>query len=80
MSDKPATKRDVERAVDELAQATNNAFEQTYARMDRHEAKTDRLENGMKAILAVVQENNQLLKELRTLPERVSRLERATFR
>ncbi len=36
--------------------------------------------NSVAAVLAVVEENNQLLKEIRRLPERVDRLERSVFR
>lgn len=42
--------------------------------------KVNRLERGQKAMLGILDENNQLLKEIHRLPERVARLERSVFR
>ncbi len=44
------------------------------------DAKVNRLERGQKAMLGILDENNQLLKEIRRLPERVARLEQSVFR
>jgi len=38
------------------------------------------LKQGQEAMLGILDENNQLLKEIRRLPERVERLERSVFR
>ena len=38
------------------------------------------LKQSQQAILGILDENNQLLKEIRRLPERVERLERSVFR
>lgn len=92
----PATKQDVENAIDELAQATEKGFQhmatkKDVARLegktdrletksDRLEAKVDRLTRGVEALLESSEANTQMLKEHRDLPDRVSRLERTVFR
>lgn len=85
----PATKQDVENAIDELAQATEKGFQhmatkKDVARLegktDRLETKVDRLTRGVEALLESSEANTQMLKEHRDLPNRVSRLERTVFR
>lgn len=44
------------------------------------DGKVNRLERGQKAMLGILDESNQLLKEIRRLPERVAHLERSVFR
>lgn len=81
--------------VDKLAIATKNTFDRiekkmatkddlkAFATKDDLKAldkKVDRMTRGQKAMLGILEENNQLLKETRRLPERVARLERSVFR
>ena len=83
-SDIPATKGDVRAAVNELAQATNNAIttELKPIRSDIAELKAGqgRLERSQQAILDVVQSIDQQLREHKTHPDRIARLERSVFR
>ena len=92
----PATKSFVRDAIDDLASAVKAGFDHTATRDDlttlddkvttldgkftKLDAKVNRLERGQKAMLGILDENNQLLKEIRRLPERVARLERSVFR
>lgn len=79
--------------VDKLAIATKNTFDRVegkIATIEKNMAtkddlakldnKVDGIANGQKAMLGILDENNQLLKEIRRLPERVARLKRSVFR
>lgn len=65
----------VESEIQELLEG----YERLEQKQDEFAENLARLERGIKAILEVVQENNILLKEFRTHPERIARLERAVF-
>lgn len=88
--DEPATKGFVRESIDELAQVVHRGFEEqakVMATKDELQEVKDELKgdiaglaSGMKAMMAILEENNQLLNELRRLPERVERLERSVFR
>lgn len=79
--------------VNNLAIATKNTFDRIEEKMatkdgltkldkkvDKLDKKFFRLERGQKAMLGILDKNNQLLKEIRRLPERVARLEQSVFR
>ncbi|MFH1353812.1 MAG: hypothetical protein ABIH36_00825 [bacterium] len=90
----PATKADINKAVDELAIAIQKGFSHvdeqfTDIRSDISEMKDDinvmkddiiGLKKSQSAILGVVKSIDQQLKPHRDLPARVARLERAVFR
>lgn len=82
-NNRPATKSD----IDELAQITANNFDRIDNRMSSYEQDVDKIRQDLKhirgsqeAMLVVLEENNQLLKEVRRLPDRIGRLERSVFR
>ena len=77
----------VDKAVDDVAQATNKAFQGVESDIadlkdDMVEVKGEiqSLKSGQAAILRVVQGIDKQLKEHRTHPQRITRLERAVFR
>ena len=72
-------RRELREDLDNLAIITKTSFDRVDERFDTLEKNQERLERGMKAILEVVQENNILLKEFRTHPDRIARLERSAF-
>lgn len=92
----PATKADVRSVqddVDKLAQATAKTFERIEQRMATKDDiatihqrfgslddRIGRLERGQAAILSVVQGIDEQLKEFRTHPARIERLEHSVFR
>jgi chromosome segregation ATPase len=49
-------------------------------RLNGVDERLERLERGQEAMLGILNENNQLLGEIRRLPQRVERLERSVFR
>lgn len=78
-----ATKEDLKQFAtkEDLKQfATKDDLTRVEGKVDRLEQKVDRLERGVKALLDSSKENTLLLKEMRTLPARVTRLERTVFR
>jgi len=79
--------------VDKLAIATESTFARVERKISTIEknmttkddlAKLDNkveiITSSQRAMLTILDENNQLLKEVRRLPERVARLERSVFR
>lgn len=76
-ADQPATKGDVQEAVDELAQITDKNFRQVDQRLDEHDKRFDKIDRVLKMILAIVKGIDQDRKEEKkhNLPERVKNLE-----
>lgn len=81
-----ATKNSFDR-VEQRFNGVNDRFDGLEERMEgfeqeQKEMRSDinRLERGVKAILEVVQESNMLLKEFRTHPDRIARLEHRVFK
>ena len=80
------TRQEMTEAIEELAQITKNGFDvvqkefvdvrKDIAKLDE---RNDRMERTMGHMLTVLEENNSLLKGLRTLPARVDRLEQRIF-
>lgn len=66
--------------VDERFNKVDERFNKVDERLDKVDGRLGRLEHGQEAVLNILNENNQLLKELRGLPQRVERLERSVFR
>lgn len=66
--------------VDERFKKIDKRFNKVDDRLDQVDGRLGRLEHGQEAVLNILNENNQLLKELRGLPQRVERLERTVFR
>ena len=75
----PATKADVTEVVDVLAQATNKTFEYVEKRFDAVENRLDSLDEWQRASLTVVQGIDEQLREYKSHPARIDRLERAVF-
>ena len=84
-----ANRADVKAAVDELAQATKKSFDHIEAKMatkddlkdfaTKDDLKKLATKEDFKTILAVVTSIDRELKEHKTHPARIQRLERAVF-
>ena len=85
-SSQPATRADVNDAVDELAQITRKQIDRLDGRMDgldqrlnRVESRLGSIERSQSAILDLMKSVDEKLKPLQDLPEQVERLEDAVF-
>jgi len=66
--------------VDERFNKVDERLKKIDKRFNKVDGHLGRLERGQEAVLNVLNENNQLLREIRHLPQRVERLERSVFR
>ncbi|HLD25976.1 MAG TPA: hypothetical protein VJC05_02970 [Candidatus Andersenbacteria bacterium] len=87
----PATKGDVRQAQEELAMIVAKSFANVVTKEDAKQfatkddlkklaKKVDGLQSSQLAILSVVQSIDQQLREHKTHPDRIARLERSVFR
>lgn len=78
---KMATKDDLKQLAtkDDVSDLKENAASLKQGQQSLKKDVTS-LKQGQEAMLGILDENNQLLKEIRRLPERVERLERSVFR
>jgi archaellum component FlaC len=77
--DTPATQHDLSVLAGEMSMRFDRVDERMDSfeiRMDKSEQRMDRLEKGLAAILEVLSSIDIQLRELKTLPDRVRRLER----
>lgn len=82
-SNDPATQRDLATwggRLTERIDRVESAVNGLNSRIDRLEQRMDRQDRGLQAVLDIVTQSNALLKSLRDLPERVTRLERIAFK